>query len=71
MLTDNTNVTVEIVCGSHNSRLDKGHFITVLLVLVACIFSYSATLRMNAKNIGGGLGTGAGSIVGKAIGTCG
>ena len=22
-------MTVEIVCGSHNSRLDKGHFITV------------------------------------------
>ena len=41
----------------------------VLLVLVACIFSYFATLRMNAKNIGGGLGTGAGSIVGKAIGS--
>ena len=29
ILIDHTYVTVEIVCGSHNSRLDKGHFITV------------------------------------------
>ena len=51
MLTDNTNVTVEIVCGSHNSSLDKSHFITVFLLLSYIVVNLYLPKRYGEGNL--------------------